>query len=74
MTNRKKELAKFLCGFEAFHMLFHAYLWLSDTDFTAFGIKATTTWSIAAVVVNGLISVVLGIYGWRASRPRVGAG
>ncbi len=35
MTNRKKEVAKLFSGFEAFHTLFHGYLLLSGTTFTA---------------------------------------
>lgn len=29
--NRRKEIAKFLCGAEAFHSLVHTYFWLSGT-------------------------------------------
>lgn len=70
MTNRKKEIAKFFCGFEAFHTLFHAYLWLSGTTLTALGITATPTWNIMGVLFNGAISVVLGIYAWRSIERR----
>lgn len=67
--SRPKEIAKFFCGFEAFHTVFHAYLWLSGTAFTAFGVTATPTWNVAGVVVNGAIALVLGLYAWRpASR------
>lgn len=38
--NRPKEIAKFFCGFEAFHAIFHAYLWFSGTEFSAFGVTA----------------------------------
>ena len=73
MTNRKKEWAKFFSGFESFHTLFHAYLWLSSTTFTAFGITATPTWSVMAVSVNGTLALVLGLYGWsRAPRQIAG--
>lgn len=61
-----KEIAKFFCGFEAFHTVFHAYLWLSGTAFTAFGITATPTHNATAAVFNGGIALVLGIYGWAA--------
>jgi hypothetical protein len=61
----KREIAKFFCGFETFHALFHAYLWFSGTTFIAFGITATPNWSIAGVVVNAGLAVALGIYGWR---------
>lgn len=65
MTNRKKEIAKFFCGFEAFHAFFHAYLWLSGTTFTAFGITASPASSIVGLLLNGAIADILGIYGWR---------
>lgn len=68
MTDRRKEVAKFLCGFEAFHTVFHAYLWLSGTTFTAFGITATPAWNLTGVVVNGTITLVLGFYAWRPYR------
>ena len=65
MPNIKKEVAKFFCGFESFHTLFHAYLWLSGTSFTAFGITATSRWNAMGVILNGVIAVVLGLYGWK---------
>jgi hypothetical protein len=65
MTNRKKEIAKFLCGFEAFHVLLHAYLWASGTTLTVFGIVATPTLNIVSAVVNAVIALTLGIYAWR---------
>jgi len=73
MTNRKKEIAKFFCGFEAFHTLFHAYLWFSGTEFAAFGITATPTWNAAGVILNGVIAVLLGLYGWKAEPVGQGA-
>ena len=66
---RWKEIAKFFCGFEGFHTVFHAYLWLSGTTFTAFGITATSTWNIAGVVIHGGIALALGFYGWGMLRP-----
>ena len=68
--NLRKEIAKFFCGFEAFHAIFHAYLWFSGTEFTAFGVTATTAWNIVGVVLNGTIAVVLGFYGWSALGQR----
>lgn len=70
MSRRSKEVAKFFCGFEAFHTLFHAYLWLSGTAFTEFGITATHTWNVAGVAVNGAIALILGVYGWRRNERR----
>ncbi len=63
--DRKREVAKFFCGFETFHTVFHGYLWLSGTTFTAFGITATPAWNAAGVIINGAIAVVLGLYAWR---------
>ena len=60
-----KEIAKFFSGFEAFHTLFHAYLWVSGTTLTVFGITPTRTWNIAGVILNGGIALALGIYAWR---------
>lgn len=65
-----KEIAKFFCGFEAFHTVFHAYLWLSGTTFTALGITATPAHNILAVILNGAIALVLGLYAWRAWERR----
>lgn len=31
MTNRRKEIAKLVCGVEAFHALSHAYFWYTGT-------------------------------------------
>lgn len=62
-----KEVAKFATGFETFHALFHAYLWLSGTTITLFGITATPMWSMASTVVNGFIASALGFYAWRGA-------
>ena len=69
MTNRKKEIAKFFSGFEAFHTLFHAYLRLSGATFTAFGITAGPRWNAMGTALNGAIALVLGLYGWRVGTP-----
>lgn len=71
MTNRKKEIAKFFCGFEAFHALSAAYFWLSGTTIIAFGITVTPALSMAGTVIHAAISVVLGVYAWRSSTERV---
>lgn len=68
--NRKKEIAKFFCGVEAFHAFVHAYLWSSGTMLTVFGITATPTWSIVAAIGNAVASVILGIYAWKLSQRR----
>ncbi|RIK63132.1 MAG: hypothetical protein DCC65_16395 [Planctomycetota bacterium] len=63
--NRKREIAKFFCGFETYHAVVHGYLWLSGTPFSAFGITFTPAWNAAGVIINGAIAVALGLYAWR---------
>ena len=70
MTNRKKEIAKFVCGAETFHAFTHTYFWLSGTTLTVFGIAETPTVSMAGAIINALIALVLGIYAWRPHRVR----
>ena len=65
MNDHKREVAKFFCGFESFHTLLHAYLWVSGTTFSVFGITATPTWSAGSTILNGAIAIILGLYGWR---------
>lgn len=65
MTNRKKEIAKFFAGFEAFHAVVHAYLWVTGTTLMVFGIATTPTLNAVSAVVNAAIALVLGIYAWR---------
>ena len=73
MADRKKEIAKFLCGAEAFHTVAHAVLWLSGTTITVFGIAFEPGWHIGSLVINLLITLALASYAWgifgrRASR------
>lgn len=65
-----KEIAKFFCGFETLHTFVHAYLWLSGTTLTVFGITLTPAWHPAGMVVNGVIALVLGIYAWKSPGRR----
>lgn len=69
MTNRKKEIAKFLCGGEAFHAVTHAYLLVSGTQLTVLGITTTPTLNAMSVLVNTAITLALGIYAWRSQPP-----
>lgn len=69
MNNRMKEAAKFLCGWEAFHAAFHAYFLVSDTHLTVLGITLTPTLNLVALVTAGVLSIALGIYGWRTGSP-----
>ena len=64
MTNRKKEIAKFLCGFETFHALTHAVLLASWTTISVFGVSLTPTWHIVPLTVVILIVFALANYGW----------
>ena len=67
--NRLKEIAKFICGAEAFHAFIHAYFWRSGTTLHVFGwfteTPAVHMWS---AIVNAVVSLILGIYAWRTSQ------
>lgn len=69
MNNRRREIAKFVCGFETFHTLVHAYLWLTGTTLTFLGFAFNPASSIIGTVVNAVIAIWLGMYGWRTGRP-----
>lgn len=62
-----KEVAKFACGAEAFHTVVHAYLWLSGNSLAlpVFGITTTPRLNLLGFIVNAVVSLALGIYGWR---------
>lgn len=66
---KRKEIAKFLCGVEAFHASFHAYLWAWDSAFVVFGIGVSSTINFLNLFVNGAIALLLGFYAWGAPRP-----
>lgn len=63
--DRLREVAKFVCGFEAFHTVFHGYLWLTGTTMTVLGITLTPSMNMLGAILNGAISVIIGIYAWR---------
>ena len=65
MTNRKREIAKFVCGVEAFHAFVHSYFWFSGTSLTVFGITQTPALNMAGAALNALIAIFLGVYAWR---------
>ena len=71
MTNRKKEIAKFVCGAETFHAVVHTYFWFSGTTLIVFGITQTPALNMTGAFVNALIALALGIYAWRPHRARV---
>lgn len=64
-----REIAKFLCGFETFHALFHSYLFFTGTPFSQFGIVATPTINLSATVLNLVIALALGLYAWKRPAP-----
>ena len=66
--SRLKEIAKFACGWEAFHALAHAYFWYSDITLTLFGISATPTMSLGGAVLASVLAILLGIYAWGSRR------
>lgn len=64
--NRLKEVAKFLCGAEAFHAFIHTYFWLSGTTVHVFDwFTETPTVHMWGAIVNAVVSIILGIYAWR---------
>lgn len=67
---RLKEMAKFACGWEAFHAVFHAYFWVSGFSLTLFGFTATPTVSLFAAALAAVNSALLGLYAWGGSTPR----
>lgn len=69
--NRWKEIAKFFCGFEAFHTFVHSYFWHSGTTFKAFGlITETPTVHMWGAIANAAIAIILGVYAWRTGGRR----
>lgn len=67
----KREIAKFVCGAEAFHAFIHTYFWFSGTTLHVFGITETTTIHMWGAIGNALISLILGIYAWRGHTLRI---
>lgn len=62
---RRKEIAKFLSGAEAFHAFTHGMLGWHGVDLTAFGFTQTLPWHVGGFVINALIAILLGVYAWR---------
>ena len=63
-THRKREIAKFVCGAESFHVLMHTVLLISGTTISVFGITFGPTWGVVSVAVNTLVALALGSYAW----------
>lgn len=72
MKSSPKEIAKFVCGFEAFHASVHAYFWCSGTTLRVLGVDESPTWHKRAAVGNALVSIALGLYAWRDTRAMDG--
>lgn len=69
--NRLKEIAKFASGAEAFHAFIHAYFWQSRTTVKVLGwFEETPTVHMWGAIVNGALSLILGLYAWGALRRR----
>ena len=60
-----KEMAKFACGWEAFHAVLHAYFWYSGLTLTLLGFSATPAVSLYAAPLAAALSILLGVYAWR---------
>lgn len=57
-----KEIAKFVCGAEAFHTFIHTYFWLYGISMPVFGLfTETLTWHMWGAIGNAVIALVLGI-------------
>lgn len=63
--NIKKEIAKFLCGWESLHVVLHIYLLGSNTQLAPLGFAITPALNIAAIAIGTTIALALGIYAWR---------
>lgn len=63
--NRLKEIAKFFSGAEAFHAIVHAYFGMTDMNLTLLGFSLSPDSSLIAAGFNIVISILLGLYGWK---------
>ena len=68
VTWSSREVAKFGCGFEAFHSIAHWYLFAANINLTILGFGQTPTWNAMQAVAHTGIGAMLGLYAWR-SRP-----
>lgn len=64
-----REVAKFASGFEAFHALMHASLWLSGTSLNVLGISFPSQWSGVAALIGMVVSITLACFGWKQPQP-----
>ena len=65
---RSREIAKFFCGFEAFHAILHGYLWGSGTELNVMGIGMDASWNRFGLFLHAAIAVALGVWAWRNRR------
>ena len=72
--DRKREIAKFFCGAEAFHAFAHGILLVSGTKITIFGISFSSIWSVVSLAINLLIALALASYAWGIFGRRAQAG
>ena len=63
-TEHKREIAKFACGAESFHVFVHAIFFFSGTTINVFGITVGPMWNIVSATVNTLIALALASYAW----------
>ncbi|MBN8597681.1 MAG: hypothetical protein J0L78_08415 [Planctomycetes bacterium] len=68
--SRVHEVATFGCGFEAFHTLLHGALWAPGSTLSIFGFVASPGTSGIASIINGAITVALGLFAWRKHPTR----
>lgn len=63
--SRLREIAKFACGWEAFHAVAAAYFGFMGITPTFLGITITPTVSLVGAVLHAVIALLLGVYAWR---------
>lgn len=61
---KKREIAKFASGAEAFHAFAHGVLWLGEAKLTLFGITFVPGLIAVGLFVNAAIAAALCWYAW----------
>lgn len=64
MTPKYREMAKFFCGFETFHALFHGYLLATNTTFIFLSFEISAPLNAVAAIVSATIATCLCLYAW----------
>ena len=62
--SRKREIAKFACGAEAFHAFAHLVLLMSGTHLSVLGVSLGPIWNVVSITVNTLVALALASYAW----------